>query len=739
MSFSAMLPTALRTVPVRRRPDLQFAPTSLETAGGWSVKDPLTLKYHRLEPEQYAILDKLDGQRSLKDVHQAVLREFPTSGLTLVELQQLIMDLHEKGLVISHRTGQGPALQHREQKQRLRRWKQVLFSVLSLKLPGWNAATTLDRMLPWVRWIYHPVTIVLATLFVLSSWLVVLMNFQEFQSRVPALHEFFGWSNIGWLWITLGITKIIHEFGHGLTCHYFGRRCHEMGVIVLVLTPTLYCDTTDSWMLPQRWPRIWIAAAGMLFELVVSAAATFFWWWTVPGTFWNQLALNTVLVTTFSTVVFNANPLMKYDGYYMLSDYLDIPNLREKATRVLDRCLAWCCGFDWHHDPTLPRHHHALFLAYSLACPLYGWVVFSSILLFLYSWLKPHELQSVGIALAVFSLLGLTVTMAMRAWKIAKTPREDRVKWGRPIVMTTVFAVTILGLLLVPIPWYVDAAVLIEPAGVVRVFNPVPGRIEQIDVQPGQTVSAGQILVRLSNEQLTDRRDELLEQWLRQQVTVRTAKAAEDWEDLAVAEAKLNSLRQQLAQAEQHIQWLTLTAPISGTLVAPEPKPEPSLEEQRKALRTWYGTPLDRPNQGAWIEERTEIASLAPNDELQAVLYLPQTYRNEVQLQQAVALQLDVLPGRIFRGTIAELSEEQVESVAMNLSTKMGGPLATKSVPNQQQEQLQELAYAAKVGLVDNERVLRSGMRGSARFIIATHSAGWWLYRTMLRLFRFQL
>ena len=133
-------------------------------------------------------------------------------------------------------------------------------------------------------------------------------------------------------WICLAVIKIIHEFGHGLTAKHFGGEVHEMGILFLVLTPALYCDVTDSWLLPNKWKRIWISAAGIYVECFLASIATFVWWYSTPGLL-NSLAMATMFICSVNTILFNANPLLRYDGYYVMADWLEIPNLRIKSTQ----------------------------------------------------------------------------------------------------------------------------------------------------------------------------------------------------------------------------------------------------------------------------------------------------------------------------------------------------------------------------------------------------------------------
>ena len=122
------------------------------------------------------------------------------------------------------------------------------------------------------------------------------------------------------------VTKSIHELGHGLMCKHFGGECHEIGFMLLVMTPAMYCNTSDSWLLPNKWHRIAIGGAGMYVEIVMAAICTFIWWHTQPGVI-HYMALNVIFLCSITTLLFNANPLLRYDGYYMLSDYLEIPNM----------------------------------------------------------------------------------------------------------------------------------------------------------------------------------------------------------------------------------------------------------------------------------------------------------------------------------------------------------------------------------------------------------------------------
>src|SRR5690606_4682554 len=162
-------------------------------------------------------------------------------------------------------------------KRRRDKLLSYLKNFMYLRLPGWDPDAALEWLHLFFKWMFRPRGVALTLAFVLSSWLLLLIEFDEFRSRLPEFQQFFGWPNLIYMWMTLGAAKIIHEFAHGISCKHFGGECHEMGIMLLVFSPCLYCDVSDSWMLRNKWQRIAIAAAGMYIEVVLSALAIFVW------------------------------------------------------------------------------------------------------------------------------------------------------------------------------------------------------------------------------------------------------------------------------------------------------------------------------------------------------------------------------------------------------------------------------------------------------------------------------
>src|SRR5205085_7454607 len=230
----------------------------------------------------------------------------------------------------------------------------------------------LQKMLRFLGWIFSLWFFALSVGVMLAAVLLVATHFETFRAKLPNYHEFFSFKTVVYLWIALGCVKVIHEFGHGLSCKVFGGEVHEMGALFLCFSPALYCNVSDAWTMPNKWHRIIVSAAGIYVELIIAALATFVWSNTPTQPFINNLSLSLMIVCSVSTVVFNANPLMRYDGYYVLADWLEIPNLRERSNRFLTNAfLEHCLGVEVLPEPYMALHRKVLFIAYAVLSYVY--------------------------------------------------------------------------------------------------------------------------------------------------------------------------------------------------------------------------------------------------------------------------------------------------------------------------------------------------------------------------------
>ncbi|MBQ7814326.1 MAG: hemolysin D, partial [Thermoguttaceae bacterium] len=353
----SLVSSAERVLSIYARSDLEAKRATYLGRSYWIVKDPIGLKYYRFQDEEYFILEQLDGTKSLDAIKEAFEARFPPQKITLEEIQSFVGQLHQCSLIVVGVPDQGHELLKRRKKRRRKEVMAQCSNILAIRFKGVDPNRFFDRLMPYVRWCFHPVTLCLCLVLMAAALLLVGIEFDHFRSKLPEFQQFFGPENLILLSITLGLTKVLHEFGHGLSCKYWGGECHELGVMILVLTPCLYCNVSDSWMIPSKWKRAGIVVAGVFVECTLASICTFIWWFTNENLL-HYLCLNVMFISSLSTIVFNMNPLLRYDGYYLLSDLLEIPNMRQKATKIMtQKASSWFLGMEQQEDPFLPKRN----------------------------------------------------------------------------------------------------------------------------------------------------------------------------------------------------------------------------------------------------------------------------------------------------------------------------------------------------------------------------------------------
>lgn len=729
----SLLSSSARKLPIHKRADLTASRHYYLGQSYWVVKDPLGLQYYRFQEEEYAILQMLNGQMSLDEIKDKFEEDFPPQKITLDELHRFLGMLHRSGLIVSMVPGQGRELRKRRGERRRQQALQVLTNILCLRFKGIDPERLLDWLHPKLRWIYSPLVMTVCMLLGLSALLLVLVQFDVFRRKLPEFHQFFNFYNAMWLTVVLAVTKIIHEFGHGVTCKHFGGECHELGFMLLVLTPCLYCNVSDSWMLPNKWHRIAIGGAGMFVEIMLASIATFVWWWTEPGLI-NNLCLNTMFICSVSTVLFNGNPLMRYDGYYMLADLTEIPNLRQKSTTILGEKMGqWFLGLEPTEDPFLPKRNQFFFATYSIASAIYRWVIMLSILLFLYKFWKPYRLEIIGDILGLMTLYGLVVYPLWRLGKFFYVPgRLDKVKKSHMYPSLAGVAVLLVAAFVVPLPHHVMCTLETQARNAAMVYVDVPGRVEEVAVKVDDEVRPGQLIAQLKDRELelainklTASRDQFQSQLenLRHQ-RFRDAKAGAEIPQVTEA---LAAVEEQLKQKQSDLARLRLVAPRAGTVLPPPLTPH--REDPEGRLSAWSGTPLEPENLGAYLEPGVLFCQVGNPNEMEAILVIDQADVEFVAPGQQVDIKLNELPHETLTSKIVEIANLDLKVTPHRLSSKAGGEVASHVDPNSGVERPMSTSYQARVPLDDPERLMRIGLRGQAKIHTAWRPLAvqiWW-------------
>jgi putative peptide zinc metalloprotease protein len=743
---SSIVSSSSRKLSIRARPDLKARRQRYQGRVYWVVKDPVGLQYFRFEEEEFAVLQMLDGESSLEEIAERFEREFPPQTIRVEELQNFIGMLHRSGLVLSDAAGQGVQLKKRRDKKKRQELIQGISNIMSFRMRGIDPERILNAMYPWVRWFFTVPATICFLILALCALTLVTVQFDVFQSKLPSFNSFFAAQN--WLLMAgvLCVTKIIHEFGHGMSCKHFGGECHEMGIMFLVLTPCLYCNVSDSWMLPNRWHRAAIGAAGMYVEIVMASIATFIWWFSEPG-FLNYLCLNIMFVSSVSTIMFNANPLMRYDGYYILSDILEIPNLRQKASTILNRKLGkLCLGLEEPDDPFLPHRHQTLFALYTVASAIYRWVVLLSILYFLNKVFEPYGLKILGQAIALASIYGMVVMPFWKIFKFFRVPgRLSKVKKVRMYATLAVIIAVAAGIWFIPFPSSVLAEFELQPRDAESVYIEVQGTLKEVFIEPGQKVEEGELLAKLSNVDLELEIEKLRGERESSKAQLDNYKLLQFHDPSAglqieVIQKRLTALDEQLNKKLEDIKRLELRAPRAGTIIPPPYRPDQRGDVQVE-LAGWAGWPMEKRNIGATFTPDGNdnfFCQIGDPEMWDAVLVIDQRDMDLVRAGQQVRLMFNESAYHVFVSTLESLADDQMEQVSPRLASTSGGAVPAQHDQSGAVKPL-STSYQAEVRLDNSLGLFRNGLTGTARIKTEPRTLASRFWRYVKRTFNFDL
>ncbi len=735
--------SAQRVLQLRKRPDLQSRRHQYQGRAYWVIKEPVGLNYFRFHEEEYAILNWIDGKRSLQTIRDEFQAKFAPQRISLQELQQFVGMLHRSGLLISNASGQGRELRRRGDKKKRKELLGKLANLLAIRFRGIDPERILNRLLPWFGWLFTPFALMGAIAFGLCALMLVLVQWQTFHAKLPSFEQFFAAENWLWLGITMGVVKILHEFGHGLSCKKFGGECHEMGVMLLVFTPCLYCNVSDSWMLPNKWQRVFIGAAGMYVELILASIATFLWWFSEPGPF-NFLCLSVMFICSVSTVVFNGNPLLRFDGYYIIMDIMEIPNLRQKATEVLKRWFQKVClGLELQDNPFLPQRNKFWFAVYTIAAAIYRWVVVFGIIWFLNQVLKPYGLQSVGRVIAAAGFIGLIIQPLMQTIKFFRTPGKAAKMKPKRVLGTLAVVSAIVGFVgFVPLPFHVECAFEIQPQDAYHVRVIQPGILVQWNKKPGDAVRMNEPIALLRN---TDLESELVDTLSERDLAkVRLEQAQTQAAVDPGMESQLQEFRAQLASAnealavrEERSRNLLLYARRDGVIIEPPYKEDPTKKVDEDQLPSWYGSPFASKNAEAYFSENDLLCYVADPSRMEAVMIVDQMDVELLKPGSEVEMMLDSARLNSIHGKVESISKAQIKEAPQSLATQAGGALDTIADPNGRLRPL-STSYQARVPIETSHVPLRVGYRGQAKIHLEWKPLGWRLLRFINKTFNFE-
>lgn len=743
-----------KQIKIRLRKDLSIESQLYEGRKFFVVKDPVSLRYYRLKEHEHFLLEFMDGKRTLQDAQKAYEDRFRPDRLRLEDLEAFAQQLLTAGLAQNEAPKSGKQLFERHVKKKRTELFQAFTNILYIKVPVFDPDNVLKHMLKYFSWIFTLGWFFISLCIMGAAVLLVASHFDTFRNKLPNYYEFFfSFKTLIYLWLALGIVKVIHEFGHGLSCKKFGGEVHEMGMLFLCFSPALYANVSDAWTLPNKWHRIIISAAGIYVELIIASIATFIWWNTPNDPFINNLSLCIMIVCSVSTVVFNANPLMRYDGYYALADWLEIPNLRERANRFIKNlALEYCFGIEVPPEPYMASTRKTLFISYAVFSYLYRWVVTFTILYFMYSFLKPYKLEVISAALTLASICSMVGWPVYRFGKnLFRRGRLPDMNRARTTMTAIIAAVLVVVFFTVPLPvnrlrGY--GLVVPRPETTDKLFVTVPGFLQNIKVRPGQEVFKGDELAIFSNHELETKlsaakteleasdkyhrvllvlKDRTYDRAERDRIEMEINKSVKTGDMARIESDTLVKLKKDK---------LAILASRDG-IIGHAPK----AEDIGKLF-------LDDPNAPLVSIYEPKILSvclpLVPSEfnQLRQNLYNAQSLKGKndqagSSWEPEIFIRVQGRDSKVWKGRIRQesLPSSEAKEIPMALSNKAGGPIPVKAtdVPNQLIPQTQQ--FLVYIDVVDADATIFPGCMAQAKIYLQPETCAQWIWRIISDLF----
>ena len=685
------------------RKDLVITQQRYEGRTYYVVKDPISLQYFRMTDEDYFLATLFDGQRTFGLVRTAYQERFPHVRLeyTPEEVNERVLRFANDLAMLQFLSVQGVRLKARYDAVRKQKKKKgglyaLANKVFFFRFSLYDPDRVFGKMAKPFWWIWTKTAMWISIGIIALGVAVFLQNAEGLDQ---ALANIFHWENLALMWVTTILIKSVHELGHGLTCKHFGGEVHEVGFMSLVFTPYFFVNVTDSWVMPNRKHRMLVSAAGIYVELIFAAFAVFLWAVVQPGWF-KDFLFNIILIASVSTILFNANPLMRFDGYYIMTDLIEVPNLQGKSRALIQHQINKLLFGSSNKEGALsrlplPKKRFWLFYTYAILSWLYGYWVIYNLIIFMKPHLEPLGLEGLSDWFAWLAGIGWVGVPLLHFVQQLQLTREDLKpggRWRRAGLIFGLPVVAFIAFCFVPVELKIKRVCAIELAEPEQVRPEVPGFIEAVFVKEGDRVSNGQLLARMENRELRQK--------------------------LVVSEQRLRSSESQLQRAlgldkpAEHQQLENLRQRYTAEFASAQR--DVALLEVR-AVHDGLILTRDLPLKlGHLLRSGELFCELTPLDPIRIKIPLNEKQVRYIAPGEAVEFQANAYPGRTFHGSIVAAPLVPItKGMPAAFSAKRSGDVST-FIDREGHEMPVERTFAAQIDVQNPGAVLRQGMTGRA-------------------------
>ena len=685
----------------------------------WYVlQDRSSARFHRFSPEAYLVIGLMDGRRSLREIWDIACARLGDDAPTQDEVIHILATLHRANVLFTDAPTDLAELQQRRQTQSRMKLRQYISNPLALRIPLIDPDAFVSGLVPWLRPLLGWTGALLWLLLVGTALVLGASQWNELSKGVS--DRLLSADNLLLIGLVFPLAKIVHEFGHAIAVKALGGEVHEMGVMLLVLMPVPYVDASASLAFRSKRDRMLVGAAGMLAELLLASLAMFVWLNVQPGLV-RALAFNTMMIAGITTVVFNANPLLRFDGYYILSDALEIPNLGQRSNTYL---------------AYLVKRHLLRIKSASMADTAPGerpWFFFFAIASFLYrifisvaiALLVAQQYFVVGVVLGLWSLNNALVQPLGKKLVFLFSSSELQGRRGRALATVALLALLVVGVvgyLPAPSSTRTEGVAVVPENGHVRSAS--DGFVKSVQAVNGQFVRRGDVLIVLEDPEL-NARHRVLQAQLREQ-QARYAAANTDRVQMSLIRDDIAHIEARRDMAATRVLELVIRSPADGLFMMSNTADAPGKYVRRGDLLAYAVDP-----------QRLAVQVVVPQADIDLVRQM--TRRVELRMVERVA---EVVTATVRR--VVPAATSQLPSLA--LSAQGGGELSLDPGAGHDSARPNEAKAATTLFLFEldittEHRPLPIGSRIYARFerTPETMAAQWWRMMRGVLLNRFSV
>ncbi len=532
------------------------------------IQNPASGRQHRLSATAQLLVDQMNGARTVQEIwDQLDAVEFRDGDLEITqdEIIQLLTQLHAADLLNVAITPDTEEMLRRGQARQRSNVHGRFMNPLALRFPLLDPDRLLSRLLPTVRWAFSRLGLVIWLCIVISALVLAGMHWSELTDNIQ--DRVLTPGNLVLLWLTYPIIKTAHELSHGLAAKCWGGEVHEMGIMLLVFAPVPYVDASCSSSFPNKRQRMMVGAAGIFTEVLIAALAMFVWAAVEPGLV-RAIAFNIMLIGAISTIVVNGNPLLRFDGYFVLADALEIPNLASRAKRYLGYLVRrYVFSFDDAYSPASTSGEAFWLAVYAVSSFAYRMLIMFAIILFVAA-----QFFIVGTLLACWAITMQLIWPALKSTRALTTSTEFQTARNRNLVRGALVASALVILLaVVPLPLSTNAqgVVWLPPESEIRAE--VDAVITRVVAAPNRIVQPGEALFEMHDPELVAKalilKAELAEAEARY-VAIR----ATDRVDAQIVQDEIVRIKADLTVAQERVTSLTVRSTRSGRFIIHHPQ-----------------------------------------------------------------------------------------------------------------------------------------------------------------------